>query len=100
MKLKHLIWGGLAAWTSYQLVNHRQTITKEFRDTQQLSKEAKASYDKIQDRLHFIQSQMPLVKDMAQSLSYKLNVFQEEFEVRVEQMPLVQKNKNISEKAE
>lgn len=91
MKLKHLIWGGLAAWTSFHLVNNRQTIKKEVAATKALADESLAHLRKIQDKLQFIQTQTPHLAAMTQDLNYKLRLFQDEVEARVAQIPLIQK---------
>ncbi|MGT2910352.1 hypothetical protein ACVR1I_01400 [Streptococcus cameli] len=90
MKLTNLLLTGTSAALAYLAVSHRKKIQEELSETQNFLKEAKTSYQTIQEKLAIIQSYKEPIQEMAEELQYKSKVFQEESQVRLKEIKKIQ----------
>ena len=92
-KLKEGIWNfqifsyfiGAAA-ASYKLVENRQRIQEEIIETTDSLNKIKDSLANIQRNIAIIQEQKEQVKDIAQDLTYKYKVLENQAQVQIQQV--------------
>ncbi|MGX5859142.1 hypothetical protein ACWLOB_02145 [Streptococcus sanguinis] len=86
MKLSNifLFIGAVAA--SYKLVENRQKIQEEIIETTDSLDKVKDSLANIQRNIAIIQEQKEQVKDIAQDLTYKYKVLENQAQVQIQQV--------------
>ena len=94
MKLSNILLFIGAAAASYKLVENRQKIQEEIIETTDSLDKAKDSLANIQRNIAIIQEQKEQVKDIAQDLTYKYKVLENQAQVQIQQV------KDICEKYE
>ena len=94
MKLSNIFLFIGAAAVSYKLVENRQKIQEEIIETTDSLDKVKDSLANIQRNIAIIQEQKEQVKDIAQDLTYKYKVLENQAQVQIQQV------KNIWEKYE
>ena len=94
MKLSNIFLFIGAAAASYKLVENRQKIQEEIIETTDSLDKVKDSLANIQRNIAIIQEQKEQVKDIAQDLTYKYKVLENQAQVQI------QKVKDIWEKYE
>ena len=86
MKLSNIFLFIGAAAASYKLVENRQRIQEEIIETTDSLDKVKDSLANIQRNIAIIQEQKEQVKDMAQDLTYKYKVFENQAQVQLQQV--------------
>ena len=94
MKLSNIFLFIGAAAASYKLVENRQKIQEEIIETTDSLDKVKDSLANIQRNIAIIQEQKEQVKDIAQDLTYKYKVLENQAQVQIQQ------DKDIWEKYE
>lgn len=75
-----------AAAASYKLVENRQKIQEEIIETTDSLDKVKDSLANIQRNIAIIQEQKEQVKDIAQDLTYKYKVLENQAQVQIQQV--------------
>ena len=86
MKLSNIFLFIGAAVASYKLVENRQKIQEEIIETTDSLDKVKDSLASIQRNIAIIQEQKEQVKDMAQYLTYKYKVLENQAQVQIQQI--------------
>ena len=86
MKLSNIFLFIGAAAVSYKLVENRQKIQEEIIETTDSLDKVKDSLANIQRNIAIIQEQKEQVKDMAQDLTYKYKVLENQAQVQLQQV--------------
>ncbi|WP_314365985.1 hypothetical protein [uncultured Streptococcus sp.] len=86
MKLSNIFLFIGAAAASYKLVENRQKIQEEIIETTVSLDKVKDSLANIQRNIAIIQEQKEQVKDMAQDLTYKYKVLENQAQVQLQQV--------------
>ena len=86
MKLSNIFLFIGAAAASYQLVENRQKIQEEIIETTDSLDKVKDSLANIQRNIAIIQEQKEQVKDIAQDLTYKYKVLENQAQVQIQQV--------------
>lgn len=86
MKLSNIFLFIGAAAASYKLVENRQKIQEEIIETTDSLDKVKDSLANIQRNIAIIQEQKEQVKDMAQALTYKYKVLENQAQVQIQQV--------------
>lgn len=86
MKLSNIFLFIGAAAASYKLVENRQKIQEEIIETTDSLDKVKDSLANIQRNIAIIQKQKEQVKDMAQDLTYKYKVLENQAQVQLQQV--------------
>ena len=86
MKLSNIFLFIGAAAASYKLVENRQKIQEEITETTDSLDKVKDSLANIQRNIAIIQEQKEQVKDMAQDLTYKYKVLENQAQVQLQQV--------------
>lgn len=86
MKLSNIFLFIGAAAASYKLVENRQKIQEEIIETTDSLDKAKDSLANIQRNIAIIQEQKEQVKDIAQDLTYKYKVLENQAQVQIQQI--------------
>ena len=86
MKLSNIFLFIGAAAASYKLVENRQKIQEEIIETTDSLDKVKHSLANIQRNIAIIQEQKEQVKDIAQDLTYKYKVLENQAQVQIQQV--------------
>ena len=86
MKLSNIFLFTGAAAASYKLVENRQKIQEEIIETTDSLDKVKDSLANIQRNIAIIQEQREQVKDIAQDLTYKYKVLENQAQVQIQQV--------------
>lgn len=86
MKLSNIFLFIGAAAASYKLVENRQKIQEEIIETTDSLDKVKDSLANIQRNIAIIQEQKEQVKDIAQDLTYKYKVLENQAQVHIQQV--------------
>ena len=86
MKLSNIFLFIGAAAASYKLVENRQKIQEEIIETTDSLDKVKDSLASIQRNIAIIQEQREQVKDIAQDLTYKYKVLENQAQVQIQQV--------------
>ena len=86
MKLSSIFLFIGAAAASYKLVENRQKIQEEIIETTDSLDKVKDSLANIQRNIAIIQEQKEQVKDIAQDLTYKYKVLENQAQVQIQQV--------------
>jgi len=86
MKLSNIFLFIGAAVASYKLVENRQKIQEEIIETTDSLDKVKDSLANIQRNIAIIQEQKEQVKDIAQDLTYKYKVLENQAQVQIQQV--------------
>lgn len=86
MKLSNIFLFIGAAVASYKLVENRQKIQEEIIETTDSLDKVKNSLANIQRNIAIIQEQKEQVKDIAQDLTYKYKVLENQAQVQIQQV--------------
>ena len=86
MKLSNIFLFIGAAAASYKLVENRQKIQEELIETTDSLDKVKDSLANIQRNIAIIQEQKEQVKDIAQDLTYKYKVLENQAQVQIQQV--------------
>jgi len=86
MKLSNILLFIGAAAASYKLVENRQKIQEEIIETTDSLDKVKDSLANIQRNIAIIQEQKEQVKDIAQDLTYKYKVLENQAQVQIQQV--------------
>ncbi|MCY7014281.1 hypothetical protein [Streptococcus sanguinis] len=86
MKLSNIFLFIGAAAASYKLVENRQKIQEEIVETTDSLDKVKDSLANIQRNIAIIQEQKEQVKDIAQDLTYKYKVLENQAQVQIHQV--------------
>ena len=86
MKLSNIFLFIGAAAASYKLVENRQKIQEEIIETTDSLDKVKDSLANIQRNIAIIQDQKEQVKDIAQDLTYKYKVLENQAQVQLQQV--------------
>ena len=86
MKLSNIFLVIGAAAVSYKLVENRQKIQEEIIETTDSLDKVKDSLANIQRNIAIIQEQKEQVKDIAQDLTYKYKVLENQAQVQIQQV--------------
>ena len=86
MKLSNIFLFIGAAAVSYKLVENRQKIQEEIIETTDSLDKVKDSLANIQRNIAIIQEQKEQVKDIAQDLTYKYKVLENQAQVQIQQI--------------
>jgi hypothetical protein len=86
MKLSNIFLFIGAAAASYKLVENRQKIQEEIIETTDSLDKVKESLANIQRNIAIIQEQREQVKDIAQDLTYKYKVLENQAQVQIQQV--------------
>ena len=86
MKLSNIFLFIGAAAVSYKLVENRQKIQEEIIETTDSLDKVKESLANIQRNIAIIQEQKEQVKDIAQDLTYKYKVLENQAQVQIQQV--------------
>ena len=86
MKLSNIFLFIGAAAASYKLVENRQKIQEEIIETTDSLDKVKDSLAHIQRNIAIIQEQKEQVKDIAQDLTYKYKVLENQAQVQIQQV--------------
>ena len=86
MKLSNIFLFIGAAAASYKLVENRQKIQEEIIETTDSLDKVKDSLANIQRNIAIIQEQKDQVKDIAQDLTYKYKVLENQAQVQIQQV--------------
>ena len=86
MRLSNIFLFIGAAAASYKLVENRQKIQEEIIETTDSLDKVKDSLANIQRNIAIIQEQKEQVKDIAQDLTYKYKVLENQAQVQIQQV--------------
>lgn len=86
MKLSNIFLFIGAAAASYKLVENRQKIQEEIIETTDSLDKVKDSLANIQRNIAIIQEQKEQVKDIAQDLTYRYKVLENQAQVQIQQV--------------
>ena len=86
MKLSNIFLFIGAAAASYKLVENRQKIQEEIIETTDSLDKVKDSLANIQRNIAIIQEQREQVKDIAQDLTYRYKVLENQAQVQIQQV--------------
>ena len=86
MKLSNILLFIGAAAASYKLVENRQKIQEEIIETTDSLDKVKDSLANIQRNIAIIQEQREQVKDIAQDLTYRYKVLENQAQVQIQQI--------------
>ena len=86
MKLSNIFLFIGAAAASYKLVENRQKIQEEIIETTDSLDKVKDSLANIQRNIAIIQEQKEQAKDIAQDLTYKYKVLENQAQVQIQQV--------------
>ena len=86
MKLSNIFLFIGAAAASYKLVENRQKIQEEIIETTDSLDKVKDSLANIERNIAIIQEQKEQVKDIAQDLTYKYKVLENQAQVQIQQV--------------
>ena len=86
MKLSNIFLFIGAVAVSYKLVENRQKIQEEIIETTDSLDKVKDSLANIQRNIAIIQEQKEQVKDIAQDLTYKYKVLENQAQVQIQQV--------------
>ena len=86
MRLSNIFLFIGAAAASYKLVENRQKIQEEIIETTDSLDKVKDSLANIQRNIAIIQEQKDQVKDIAQDLTYKYKVLENQAQVQIQQV--------------
>ena len=86
MKLSNIFLFIGAAAASYKLVENRQKIQEEIIETTDSLDKVKNSLANIQRNIAIIQEQKEQIKDIAQDLTYKYKVLENQAQVQIQQI--------------
>ena len=86
MKVSNIFLFIGAAAASYKLVENRQKIQEEIIETTDSLDKVKDSLANIQRNIAIIQEQKEQVKDIAQDLTYKYKVLENQAQVQIQQV--------------
>ena len=86
MKLSNIFLFIGAAAASYKLVENRQKIQEEIIETTDSLDKVKDSLANIQRNIAIIQEQKEQVKDIAQDLTYRYKVLENQAQVQIQQI--------------
>lgn len=86
MKLSNIFLFIGAAAASYKLVENRQKIQEEIIETTDSLDKVKDSLANIQRNIAIIQEQKEQIKDIAQDLTYKYKVLENQAQVQIQQV--------------
>lgn len=86
MKLSNIFLFIGAAAASYKLVENRQKIQEEIIETTDSLDKVKDSLANIQRNIAIIQEQREQVKDIAQDLTYRYKVLENQAQVQIQQI--------------
>ncbi|WP_314865297.1 hypothetical protein [uncultured Streptococcus sp.] len=86
MKLSNIFLFIGAAAASYKLIENRQKIQEEIIETTDSLDKVKESLANIQRNIAIIQEQKEQVKDIAQDLTYKYKVLENQAQVQIQQV--------------
>ena len=86
MKLSNIFLFIGAVAVSYKLVENRQKIQEEIIETTDSLDKVKDSLASIQRNIAIIQEQKEQVKDIAQDLTYKYKVLENQAQVQIQQV--------------
>ena len=86
MKLSNIFLFIGAAAASYKLVENRQKIQEEIIETTDSLDKVKNSLANIQRNIAIIQEQREQVKDIAQDLTYRYKVLENQAQVQIQQV--------------
>ena len=86
MKLSNIFLFIGAAAASYKLVENRQKIQEEIIETTDSLDKVKDSLANIKRNIAIIQEQREQVKDIAQDLTYKCKVLENQAQVQIQQV--------------
>ena len=86
MKLSNIFLFIGAAAASYKLVENRQKIQEEIIETTDSLDKVKDSLANIQRNIAIIQEQKEQVKEIAQDLTYKYKVLENQAQVQIQQV--------------
>ena len=86
MKLSNILLFIGAAAASYKLVENRQKIQEEIIETTDSLDKVKDSLANIQRNIAIIQEQREQVKDIAQDLTYRYKVLENQAQVQIQQV--------------
>ena len=86
MKLSNIFLFIGAVAVSYKLVENRQKIQEEIIETTDSLDKVKESLANIQRNIAIIQEQKEQVKDIAQDLTYKYKVLENQAQVQIQQV--------------
>lgn len=86
MKLSNIFLFIGAAAASYKLVENRQKIQEEIIETTDSLDKVKNSLANIQRNIAIIQEQKEQVKDIAQDLTYRYKVLENQAQVQIQQV--------------
>ena len=86
MKISNIFLFIGAAAASYKLVENRQKIQEEIIETTDSLDKVKNSLANIQRNIAIIQEQKEQVKDIAQDLTYKYKVLENQAQVQIQQV--------------
>ena len=86
MKLSNIFLFIGAAAVSYKLVENRQKIQEEIIETTDSLDKVKDSLANIQRNIAIIQEQKEQVKDIAQDLTYRYKVLENQAQVQIQQV--------------
>ena len=89
MKLSNIFLFIGAAAASYKLVENRQKIQEEIIETTDSLDKVKDSLANIQRNIAIIQEQKEQVKDIAQDLTYKYKVLENQAQVQIQQVKYI-----------
>lgn len=86
MKLSNIFLFIGAAAASYKLIENRQKIQEEIIETTDSLDKVKDSLANIQRNIAIIQEQREQVKDIAQDLTYRYKVLENQAQVQIQQV--------------
>lgn len=86
MKLSNIFLFIGAAAASYKLIENRQKIQEEIIETTDSLDKVKDSLANIQRNIAIIQEQKEQIKDIAQDLTYKYKVLENQAQVQIQQV--------------
>lgn len=90
MKLGNLLLAGTAAAISYWAVSNKDKIAQEIEETGDLLDDISASYAKIQEQAAIIKGYSQPLQEMAQDLTYKFRVYQQEAAGHLQEIQTIQ----------
>ena len=90
MKLGNLLLASTSAALSYWLVSNKDKIAQEIEETGDLLDDISASYAKIQEQAAIIKGYSQPLQEMAQDLTYKFRVYQQEAAGHLQEIQTIQ----------
>ncbi|MGT2906724.1 hypothetical protein [Streptococcus dentiloxodontae] len=86
MKIGRYLFLGAAGFAAYQAYKHREEIKAGFYDIKESSSAINQDIDKIKDSLATITEQRAVLAKISQELTYKIRVFQNETQARLDEI--------------